>query len=277
MSKDRTAIMTFFSSITAFDVLVEAIGVLGIIASVISFQCKKHNRLLLFRSANESLFALQYGLLGAYTGMAMNIIGVARNIVFTKLVEKNKSTIPARVAFSAAFVIFIAVTWSGFKSLLSGTAKVISTFAYGSTNFALTRVLIFITSTSWFVYNLLVKSYAGCACELLTLGSIVVSLVRYGMNKKKAAAGIAPADGDRTEQSGDAPATETAAAETAATETATEIGSENAAALDETEQNVTNALDEQDIPQAEQTDGAAIVADEAEKETNKSRIQKEDR
>ncbi|WP_438847411.1 YgjV family protein [Anaerocaecibacter muris] len=45
-----------------------------------------------------------------------------------------------------------------------------STFAYGSTNFALTRVLIFITSTSWFVYNLLVKSYAGCACELLTIG-----------------------------------------------------------------------------------------------------------
>ena len=127
------------------------------------------------------------------------------------------------------------------------------------------------------MYNLLVKSYAGCACELLTLGSIVVSLVRYGMNKKKAAAGIAPADGDRTEQSGDAPATETAVAETAATETSTETESEYAAALDEAEQNVTNALDEQDIPQAEQTDGAAIVADEAEKETNKSQIQKEDR
>ena len=75
--------MGFFSSITAFDVLIEAIGILGIIASIISFQCKKHSRLLLFRSANESLYALQYGLLGANTGMSMNVIGVVRNIVFT--------------------------------------------------------------------------------------------------------------------------------------------------------------------------------------------------
>ncbi|MDE6401184.1 MAG: YgjV family protein, partial [Clostridiales bacterium] len=99
----------------------------------------------------------------------------------------------------AIFVVFIAVTWSGFKSALSGTAKVISTFAYGSTNFALTRVLIFITSTSWFIYNLLVKSYAGCACELLTLGSIVVSLVRYKSNKKKAAVAALSAATDPTE------------------------------------------------------------------------------
>ena len=97
--------MGFISSITAFDVLIEAIGILGIIASIISFQCKKHSRLLLFRSANESLFALQYGLLGAYTGMAMNVIGVVRNIVFTELVKRKKSTVPARIAFGAVFVV----------------------------------------------------------------------------------------------------------------------------------------------------------------------------
>ncbi|MDE6965628.1 MAG: YgjV family protein [Clostridiales bacterium] len=210
--------MGFFSSITAFDVLIEAIGILGIIASIISFQCKKHSRLLLFRSANESLFALQYGLLGAYTGMAMNVIGVVRNIVFTELVKRKKSTVPARIAFGAVFVVFVAVTWAGFKSLLSGTAKVISTFAYGSTNFALTRVLIFITSTSWFVYNLLVKSYAGCACELLTIGSIIVSLIRYKSDKKKLA--VATADAAATDTTTDGPANNyTATADTADTAT----------------------------------------------------------
>ncbi len=211
--------MGFFSSITAFDVLIEAIGILGIIASIISFQCKKHSRLLLFRSANESLFALQYGLLGAYTGMAMNVIGVVRNVVFTELVKRKKSTVPARIAFGAVFVVFVAVTWAGFKSLLSGTAKVISTFAYGSTNFALTRVLIFITSTSWFVYNLLVKSYAGCACELLTIGSIIVSLIRYKSDKKKLA--VATADAAATDTTTDGTANNyTATADTADTATA---------------------------------------------------------
>lgn len=227
----RTAAMGFFSSITAFDVLIEAIGILGIIASIISFQCKKHSRLLLFRSANESLFALQYGLLGAYTGMAMNVIGVVRNIVFTELVKRKKSTVPARIAFGAVFVVFVAVTWAGFKSLLSGTAKVISTFAYGSTNFALTRVLIFITSTSWFVYNLLVKSYAGCACELLTIGSIIVSLIRYKSDKKKLA--VATADAAATDTTTDSTANNyTATADTA--DTATADATHDDTATDET-------------------------------------------
>ena len=243
--------MGFFSSITAFDVLIEAIGILGIIASIISFQCKKHSRLLLFRSANESLFALQYGLLGAYTGMAMNVIGVVRNIVFTELVKRKKSTVPARIAFGAVFVVFVAVTWAGFKSLLSGTAKVISTFAYGSTNFALTRVLIFITSTSWFGYNLLVKSYAGCACELLTIGSIIVSLIRYKSDKKKLA--VATADAATTDTATDGAATDGTATEDTATDettlddTATDetIVAQTAAATTDGQNIIENFTDEQ--------------------------------
>lgn len=240
----RTAAMGFFSSITAFDVLIEAIGILGIIASIISFQCKKHSRLLLFRSANESLFALQYGLLGAYTGMAMNVIGVVRNIVFTELVKRKKSTVPARIAFGAVFVVFVAVTWAGFKSLLSGTAKVISTFAYGSTNFALTRVLIFITSTSWFVYNLLVKSYAGCACELLTIGSIIVSLIRYKSDKKKLAVATADAASTNTTTADTA---DTATDKTTLDDTATDktIVAQTAAATTDGQNIIENVTDEQ--------------------------------
>lgn len=246
--------MGFFSSITAFDVLIEAIGILGIIASIISFQCKKHSRLLLFRSANESLFALQYGLLGAYTGMAMNVIGVVRNIVFTELVKRKKSTVPARIAFGAVFVVFVAVTWAGFKSLLSGTAKVISTFAYGSTNFALTRVLIFITSTSWFVYNLLVKSYAGCACELLTIGSIIVSLIRYKSDKKKLAVATADAaatdtttDGAANNYTATADTADTATDETTLDDTATDetIVAQTAAATTDGQNIIENVTDEQ--------------------------------
>ena len=246
--------MGFISSITAFDVLIEAIGILGIIASIISFQCKKHSRLLLFRSANESLFALQYGLLGAYTGMAMNVIGVVRNIVFTELVKRKKSTVPARIAFGAVFVVFVAVTWAGFKSLLSGTAKVISTFAYGSTNFALTRVLIFITSTSWFVYNLLVKSYAGCACELLTIGSIIVSLIRYKSDKKKLAVATADAaatdtttDGTANSYTATADTADTATDETTLDDTATDetIVAQTAAATTDGQNIIENVTDEQ--------------------------------
>ena len=60
-------------------IIIQAIGILGILASVIAFQKKKHNQILLFKTLNEFLFAIQYFLLGAYTGMAMNLVGCVRN------------------------------------------------------------------------------------------------------------------------------------------------------------------------------------------------------
>lgn len=72
------------------DIIIQLIGGLGIIASIISFQCKKHNSILLFRTLNEFIFAIQYFLLGAYTGMAMNLVGCVRNIIFTKQILQNK-------------------------------------------------------------------------------------------------------------------------------------------------------------------------------------------
>lgn len=176
--------MDFFKTITWFGVLVQGLGVLGIAASVIAFQCKKHKSIMIFRTANESLFAVQYGLLGAFTGMAMNIIGSIRNLIFARLVEKGKSTIPLRFVFSAAFVAFAIFTWDGVKSILVGVAKVVSTFAYGSSDTGVVRVLVLATTLTWWVYNLLVGSIAGVICETFTIVSIVVSLFRYGFKPK---------------------------------------------------------------------------------------------
>lgn len=170
---------------TLFEIIAQGVGVLGIIASIISFQCKKHKPLMVFRTLNETLFAVQYIMLGAYTGAAMNIVGSIRNVIFAKQVEKGKSTKKTGVFFSIAFVLFCLATWSGIKSVLIAFAKVISTFAYGNKNTAFVRCMILLTSSMWLVYNLLVKSYAGCLCELFTLCSIIVGIIRFDLLKKK--------------------------------------------------------------------------------------------
>lgn len=165
-------------NLSAYDIIVQSLGIIGIIASVMSFQCKKHGKLMYLRTANELFFGVQYFLLGAYTGMAMNFIGCIRNLIFVRLVKKNKSTIPTRIFFSALFLIGTLLTWSGFKSVIIGVAKVISTFAYGSSNTFVVRIMVFITSSSWLVYNLMVRSYAGAVCEIMTLCSIIIGVIR---------------------------------------------------------------------------------------------------
>ncbi len=176
--------------ITVWDIFVQSLGIIGIIASVMSFQCEKYKKLIALRTANEFFFALQYMLLGAYTGMAMNIIGCARNLIFAKTVEKNKSTLLGRIVFSVFFLVFTVLTWAGAKSAIVGVAKVLSTVAYGNKNTSFVRALIFLTSAIWLVYNWLVGSYAGCVCEILTLGSIIIGFLRIDIPKllKKAKA-----------------------------------------------------------------------------------------
>lgn len=172
------------------DILLHSVGILGILASILSFQCRKHNWILTFRTANELLFALQYLLLGltghadAYTGMAMNLVGCVRNTVFTEQVKRGKSTRITAICFSILFLVFTAVTWAGAKSILIGFAKVVSTLAYGNPNPRVVRLLILLTGSCWLFYNIAVGAWEGVACEALTLISIVTGIVRYDILKK---------------------------------------------------------------------------------------------
>jgi len=172
------------------DIIIQLIGALGIIASIISFQLKKHNSILFFRTLNEFLFAIQYFLLGAYTGMAMNLIGCVRNIIFTKQVNKNKKTTSGIVIFGFLFALFGIFTWQGKKSILIIIAKVLSTVAYGNKNPTIVRAIIFITSTSWLIYNYCVFSIAGVLCEAFTLISLIIGVIRLdvvpALSNKKA-------------------------------------------------------------------------------------------
>lgn len=164
--------------ITLNEVIIQGIGGLGIIASIISFQCNKHKSIMLFRTLNELLFAIQYVFLGAYTGMAMNLVGCVRNTIFSKQVEKGKSTFATGIVFSAFFTVFGIAAWSGVHSILIIVAKIISTFAYSFKNPRLIRLMILFTSSCWLIYNLTVNSIAGALCEAFTLISIIAALIR---------------------------------------------------------------------------------------------------
>lgn len=165
--------------------LINVLGIVGILASIIGFQTRKHQQLMVCRTTNEMAFGIQYILLGAYTGAAMNFIGCLRNILFSRLVKKNRSTIPLRITFSLLFCAFAYLTRDGIKSALIALAKVISTVAYGTANLFFARVTILVSSTIWLIYNLFVRSYAGAFNEVMTIASIIIGILRIDIPNLK--------------------------------------------------------------------------------------------
>lgn len=165
-------------------ILVQGIGFLGIACSVLAFQCKEYRPLIWLRGANELFFAIQYLLLGAYSGAAVDFLGCFRNWVFLDCDKKGKSLRPWRIFFSCVFVGVSLLTWAGPKSLLSAVAKVASTIAYGSSNPRLIRFITLCSSSCWLIYNTLVFSIAGVLGEVLTLTSVLIGIVRFDILNK---------------------------------------------------------------------------------------------
>ena len=164
--------------------LVQAIGFLGMAANVLSFQFKKHKTILFFRTVNESLFILQYFLLGALSGAYLNAVGCVRNIIFTKQVAKGKSTTATTVIFSVLFTVFGLLTFDGVKSIMLILAKVLSTVAYGNKNTTVIRAVSFLTHITYLFYNIAVFSMAGAISDGILLVSLAIGIMRFDILPK---------------------------------------------------------------------------------------------
>ena len=159
----------------------QGIGFLGIACSVLAFQYKQYRRLVGLRAATELFFGIQYLLLGAYSGAAADFLGCIRNGVFLRCDRKGTSLRPWRILFCLVFAGVSLLTWAGPKSLLSAVAKVASTIAYGSSNPRLIRLITLCSSCCWLIYNSLVFSLAGILCEIVTLASVLVGILRFDL------------------------------------------------------------------------------------------------
>lgn len=162
-----------------FEILIQGIGFVGTVAAIIAFQAKKHRNIILFRNANTILFALQYFLLGAYSGAAMNMLSLIRNEIYSWCIRRNKKTIYAQMVFCGIYIVSGILTWAGIESLIIIVAKFFSTYAFGVKDTKKLRLLTLISVSCMLVYNIYARSWAGVLCEIFTISSLIIALVRF--------------------------------------------------------------------------------------------------
>ncbi len=166
---------------TAYDIIAQIIGFIGLALSALSFQGKKHSTVMIFRTASEICFGAQYIMLGAYSGAAITLIGPARNAVFMLLIKKGRPTLPAQIAFSVIFTAAGILTWQGPVTLLVIAAKILTTVAYGMKDTGKLRLITLPSNVCWLIYNAVFGSYGGMASEALNIVSIAIALIRIDL------------------------------------------------------------------------------------------------
>lgn len=167
------------------EIAAQAVGFAAMVLLVSSFQMKTRQKILALQLVSETLWVTHYALLGAYTGMALNLVAAARCFVYAKRETKkwaDKPLIPW--LFFASAVIVALLSWTGPASLLPMTSVCITSFVAWSKRPVIIRVFSIPGCICWFVFNLLSGSYAGVVTEVLNITSIIAGIIRIDILHK---------------------------------------------------------------------------------------------
>ena len=161
----------------------QGLGVVAIILGFINYQVKTRKNLLYIHSATSLTFALHYLCLGAWAGMAMNFIGLIRNVVFFYLEKKG----PVKKWVVVMFAVILGgvgiaaslVKQEGWYFIISVAALMINSYSMSFTNPNNVRKSILISSPMVFIYDCFVLSVGGAIFESIAFLSAIIGLIRF--------------------------------------------------------------------------------------------------
>ena len=160
--------------------LVQGIGFCGTILYFASYQFRDNRSLFRVQFLSYMLYTAHLLLLGAWTGGLSYIINTVRSFCLGSDRDFLKSRTMCGILCTMQLAA-LALTWSGWISLLPVAANIASTlggYTYNAKKIRLAGMLV--NSPLWIVYNIIVGSWAGILDEVVSEASMVISILRYG-------------------------------------------------------------------------------------------------
>lgn len=174
---------------TPCEIVGQAASILAMACMIFSYQQKIQRRLVLCQLFGGILFAISFFLLGATVGALMNIIAVVRALLFLFPKRINASHPAWLCVFIASYVAFYVLSFTVFGTPLTPANLAIELLPIiGMTALSVGFMLAdsgkvrrvgLISSPSWLIYNIYYLSIGATICEVLSLASIVIGMLRH--------------------------------------------------------------------------------------------------
>ena len=162
------------------NVVVQVIGLIGTALFFMSYQCKSNRNLFRVQFLSYLCYTIHLILLGAITGGISYILNAVRSFC---LGSKNEFARSRKMCIIICIlqIMTLVITWSGWLSVLPVAANIAATVGGYTHNARKIRIAgMFINSPLWILYDIMVGSWAGILDELVSEGSMILSVVRYG-------------------------------------------------------------------------------------------------
>jgi hypothetical protein len=162
------------------------VGFVAMAVLVLSYQQKTRKWILICNITARSLFILQYILLFAFEGMALDLVGVIGSVLAQ---QKDKPFVKKhqRAVVIGVNVLIVAVGVAMYRnlfSLLPLVAVLLQIDALWCSKEKHVRLLSLIAVPWWVVYNAYCSAWGSVAGDLMSLVSLVTAMLRYDLKKK---------------------------------------------------------------------------------------------
>ena len=164
----------------------QALGWIAAALVVSSFQCRTGRGIILMQVFSCLTFAVHFALLGAWTGAALNLLGVLRLVTALSFDRYPLARRLYLLFFPLIWVVTAAVAES-WSDLLPAIGYTLGTLAVMQSDLLRLRVLYLLAHPFWLTYNLLVGSQGGIAVEILNIASSSLAIVRHRAKRPGAA------------------------------------------------------------------------------------------
>ena len=166
------------------NIIAQVLGIFGMLAAMISYQCKTNKNYFIFQGLSGAFFSAQFILIGAWAGLIFNAYNIVRALAYQ---SKKARSVVCVISLEILVVIAAAMSVFVFKEawwLVSFTliAQITGTFAMWTRDGKKIRISqMAVVSPFWLLYDLLipVPSIGGILCEVFNMASVIISFIRF--------------------------------------------------------------------------------------------------
>ncbi len=163
----------------------EIVGFLAAVTGFAIFQQKTRKNVLFFKFICDLLWSTHFLLLGAFSGMAISLVGCSRDIIFFATGgDKKKKKKLWLFVFLTINIISVYLTWKNIWSVCSLVSGVLATVAFWNDSPTRTKLISLIVCVSQITYGFAIGSYAVVFNEAIAVTSIILFFVTIRKNKK---------------------------------------------------------------------------------------------
>ena len=176
------------------EIIAQAIGIFAMAFNLLSYQQKTRKGAIIFQLFGTTLFTINFLMLGAMVGGLLNLVGAIRAIIFINKEKLRADHIAWQIGFIAVYFASYILTFTAFGKeatvfnliieFLPIIGMIATTISYRFSDAKSIRKFGLISSPAWLVYNIANMAVGAILCEVLSLGSIIIGIIRLDRKKK---------------------------------------------------------------------------------------------